>query len=94
MWVLYLIWLPLTLGMVILTARYFAGPEVPRYVFFTVGYTWFCSLSIIILVPADIYTVTSFLFLLFFLPIFIELCFNFICIFNPSCFFGLLIKKQ
>ncbi|KAL9356490.1 hypothetical protein Peur_049743 [Populus x canadensis] len=56
MWVLYLIWLPLTLGMVILTARYFAGPEVPRYVFFTVGYTWFCSLSIIILVPADIYT--------------------------------------
>nr|XP_034891439.1 LMBR1 domain-containing protein 2 homolog A-like isoform X1 [Populus alba] len=56
MWVLYLIWLPLTLGMVILTARYFAGPEVPRYVFFTVAYTWFCSLSIIILVPADIYS--------------------------------------
>ncbi|KAF2283945.1 hypothetical protein GH714_017485 [Hevea brasiliensis] len=42
--------------MVILTLRYFAGPEVPRYVLFTVGYTWFCSLSIIILVPADIYT--------------------------------------
>ncbi|KAJ6419397.1 hypothetical protein OIU84_029495, partial [Salix udensis] len=56
MWVFYLISLPLTLGMVILTARYFAGPEVPRYVFFTVGYTWFCSLAIIILVPADIYT--------------------------------------
>ncbi|XP_012081622.2 LMBR1 domain-containing protein 2 homolog A isoform X1 [Jatropha curcas] len=56
MWVFYLISLPLTLGMVILTLRYFAGPEVPRYVFFTVGYTWFCSLSIIILVPADIHT--------------------------------------
>ncbi|OAY33443.1 LMBR1 domain-containing protein 2 homolog A isoform X2 [Manihot esculenta] len=56
MWVFYLISLPLTLGMVILTLRYFAGPEVPRYVLFTVGYTWFCSLSIIILVPADIYT--------------------------------------
>ncbi|KAK1361764.1 LMBR1 domain-containing protein 2-like [Heracleum sosnowskyi] len=48
--------LPLTLGMVVLTLRYFAGPEVPRYVLFTVGYTWFCSVSIIILVPADIWT--------------------------------------
>ncbi|XP_043721973.1 LMBR1 domain-containing protein 2 homolog A-like isoform X2 [Telopea speciosissima] len=57
MWVLfYLISLPLTLGMVILTLRYFAGPDVPRYVLFTVGYAWFCSLSIIILVPADIWT--------------------------------------
>lgn len=57
MWVFYLISLPLTLGMVILTLKYFAGPDVPRYVFFTVGYTWFCSISIIILVPADIWTV-------------------------------------
>lgn len=56
MWVFYLISLPLTLGMVILTLRYFAGPDVPRYVFLTVGYTWFCSLSIIVLVPADIWT--------------------------------------
>ncbi|XP_021692714.2 uncharacterized protein LOC110673810 isoform X6 [Hevea brasiliensis] len=61
MWVFYLISLPLTLGMVILTLRYFAGPEVPRYVLFTVGYTWFCSLSIIILVPADIYTTKFYL---------------------------------
>ncbi|XVF59031.1 hypothetical protein PTKIN_Ptkin07bG0241300 [Pterospermum kingtungense] len=59
MWVFYLISLPLTLGMVILTLRYFAGPDVPRYVLFTVGYTWFCSLSIIILVPADIWTTIS-----------------------------------
>ncbi|XP_012840823.1 PREDICTED: LOW QUALITY PROTEIN: LMBR1 domain-containing protein 2 homolog A-like [Erythranthe guttata] len=56
MWVFYLISLPLTLGMVILTLKYFSGPDVPRYVFFTVGYTWFCSISIIILVPADIWT--------------------------------------
>ncbi|XP_057495768.1 uncharacterized protein LOC130780780 [Actinidia eriantha] len=56
MWVFYLISLPLTTGMVMLTLRYFAGPHVPRYVLFTVGYTWFCSLSIIILVPADIWT--------------------------------------
>ncbi|KAL7001889.1 hypothetical protein U1Q18_003035 [Sarracenia purpurea var. burkii] len=56
MWVFYLISLPLTSGMVLLTLRYFAGPDVPRYVLFTVGYTWFCSLSIIILVPADIWT--------------------------------------
>ncbi|XP_059645449.1 uncharacterized protein LOC132287008 [Cornus florida] len=56
MWVFYLISLPLTLGMVVFTLRYFAGPDVPRYVFFTVGYAWFCSISIIILVPADIWT--------------------------------------
>ncbi|XP_027334109.1 LMBR1 domain-containing protein 2 homolog A isoform X1 [Abrus precatorius] len=59
MWVFYLISLPLTTGMVLLTLRYFAGPEVPRYVLFTVGYTWFCSLSIIILVPADIWATMS-----------------------------------
>ncbi|KAJ1398519.1 LMBR1 domain-containing protein 2 like A [Sesbania bispinosa] len=58
MWVFYLISLPLTTGMVLFTLRYFAGPHVPRYVLFTVGYTWFCSLSIIILVPADIWAVT------------------------------------
>ncbi|XP_043692297.1 LMBR1 domain-containing protein 2 homolog isoform X2 [Telopea speciosissima] len=55
MWIFYMISLPLTLGMVILTLRYFAGPNIPRYVLFTVGYAWFCSLSIIILVPADIW---------------------------------------
>jgi hypothetical protein len=60
MWVFYLISLPLTVGMVISTLKYFAGPEVPRYVLFTVGYTWFCSLSVIILVPADIWAVRSF----------------------------------
>ncbi|KAM0971180.1 hypothetical protein ACFX13_019405 [Malus domestica] len=56
MWVFYLISLPLTLGMVLFTLKYFAGPEVPRYVMLTVGYTWFCSLSIIVIVPADIWT--------------------------------------
>ncbi|XP_065626238.1 uncharacterized protein LOC112029320 isoform X2 [Quercus suber] len=56
MWVFYLISLPLTMGMVVMTLKYFAGPHVPRYVLFTVGYTWFCSLSLIILVPADIWT--------------------------------------
>ncbi|XP_039127247.1 LMBR1 domain-containing protein 2 homolog A isoform X1 [Dioscorea cayenensis subsp. rotundata] len=56
MWLFYLISLPLTMGMVAVTLRYFAGPDVPRYVLFTVGYAWFCSLSIIILVPPDIWT--------------------------------------
>ncbi|CAH9133589.1 unnamed protein product [Cuscuta epithymum] len=56
MWVFYMISLPLTLGMVLLTLKYFAGPDVPRYVFFTVGYAWFCSISVIVLVPADIWT--------------------------------------
>ncbi|MBA0577442.1 hypothetical protein Golob_025164 [Gossypium lobatum] len=59
MLVFYLISMPLTMGMVILTLRYFAGPAVPIYVLLTVGYTWFCSFSIIILVPADIWTVIS-----------------------------------
>ncbi|GLT33716.1 hypothetical protein SLA2020_082800 [Shorea laevis] len=59
MWVFYLISLPLTLGMVILTLRYFAGSDVPRYVLFTVAYAWSCSLSIIILVPADTWTTIS-----------------------------------
>ncbi|XP_033128186.1 LMBR1 domain-containing protein 2 homolog A isoform X1 [Brassica rapa] len=58
MWVFYLISLPLTLGLVVFTLRYFAGPEIPRYVLITVGYTWFCSVSVIILAPADIWTVT------------------------------------
>ncbi|PWA91176.1 LMBR1-like membrane protein [Artemisia annua] len=59
MWLFYLISLPLTMGMVIITLRYFAGPDIPRYVLFTVGYTWFCSLSFIILVPADIWAAMS-----------------------------------
>lgn len=52
----YLLSLPLTVGMVLVTLRYFSGPGVAPYVLFTVGYAWFCSLSIIILVPADIWT--------------------------------------
>ncbi|QCD84674.1 hypothetical protein DEO72_LG2g5029 [Vigna unguiculata] len=57
MWVFYMISLPLTVGMVLFTLRYYAAPRVPRYVLFTVGYTWLSSLSIIVLVPADIWTV-------------------------------------
>ncbi|XP_047163131.1 LMBR1 domain-containing protein 2 homolog A-like isoform X1 [Vigna umbellata] len=56
MWVFYMFSLPVAIGMVIVTLSYFSGPDVPRYVFFTVAYTWFCSVSIIILVPADIWT--------------------------------------
>ncbi|CAJ1936094.1 unnamed protein product [Sphenostylis stenocarpa] len=56
MWVFYMISLPVAIGMVIFTLKYFSGPDVPNYVFFTVAYTWFCSVSIIILVPADIWT--------------------------------------
>ncbi|XP_006655918.1 LMBR1 domain-containing protein 2 homolog A-like [Oryza brachyantha] len=56
MWAFYLVSLPLTVGMVVATLRYFAGPAVPLYVLATVGYAWLCSLSFIILVPADIST--------------------------------------
>ncbi|XP_037469787.1 LMBR1 domain-containing protein 2 homolog A-like [Triticum dicoccoides] len=56
MWVFYLIAMPLTVGMVAATLRYFAGPAVPLHVLATVGYAWLCSLSFVILVPTDIYT--------------------------------------
>ncbi|KAG8092714.1 hypothetical protein GUJ93_ZPchr0012g22119 [Zizania palustris] len=56
MWEFYVISLPLTVGMVVATLRYFAGPAVPLYVLVTVGYAWLCSLSFIVLVPADIST--------------------------------------
>jgi hypothetical protein len=59
MWVFYLIALPLTVGLVAATLRYFAGPAVPLHVLATVGYAWLCSLSFVILVPTDIYTVRS-----------------------------------
>ncbi|XP_057751064.1 uncharacterized protein LOC130969395 isoform X1 [Arachis stenosperma] len=59
MWVFYLISLPLTTGLVLFTLNYFAAPHVPRYVLFTVAYTWFSSLSIIVLVPADIWATIS-----------------------------------
>lgn len=56
MWMFYALGLPVTLGIVAATMRYFAGPDVPRYVLAAVGYAWFCSVSIIVLVPADIWT--------------------------------------
>ncbi|BAF19074.1 uncharacterized protein [Oryza sativa Japonica Group] len=56
MWAFYLLSLPLTVGMVVATLRYFAGPAVPLHVLATVGYAWLCSLSFIVLVPADIST--------------------------------------
>ncbi|KAF0902726.1 hypothetical protein E2562_019074 [Oryza meyeriana var. granulata] len=56
MWAFNLVSLPLTVGMVVATLRYFASPAVPLYVLATVGYAWLCSLSFIILVPADIST--------------------------------------
>ncbi|KAF5467462.1 hypothetical protein F2P56_017283, partial [Juglans regia] len=37
-------------------SRELAGPDVPRYVLLTVGYSLFCSLFVIVLVHADIWT--------------------------------------
>jgi len=59
MWVFYMISLPLTVGMVAATLRYFAGPAVPAHVLAVVGYAWLCSLSFVVLVPTDIWTVRS-----------------------------------
>ncbi|CAD6337208.1 unnamed protein product [Miscanthus lutarioriparius] len=59
MWVFYMISLPLTVGMVAATLRYFAGPAVPAHVLAVVGYAWLCSLSFVVLVPTDIWTAIS-----------------------------------
>ncbi|OQU76068.1 hypothetical protein SORBI_3010G087300 [Sorghum bicolor] len=59
MWVFYMISLPLTVGMVAATLRYFAGPAVPAHVLAVVGYAWLCSLSFVVLVPTDIWTAVS-----------------------------------
>ncbi|KAK3131966.1 hypothetical protein QOZ80_6AG0513960 [Eleusine coracana subsp. coracana] len=59
MWVFYMISLPLTVGMVAATLRYFAGPAVPHHVLAVVGYAWLCSLSFVVLVPTDIWTAIS-----------------------------------
>ncbi|CAN6164582.1 unnamed protein product [Urochloa humidicola] len=59
MWVFYMISLPLTVGMVAATLRYFAGPAVPARVLAVVGYAWLCSLSFVVLVPTDIWTAIS-----------------------------------
>lgn len=53
----YMISLPLTVGMVAATLRYFAGPAVPAHVLAVVGYAWLSSLSFVVLVPTDIWTV-------------------------------------
>nr|CAB3470018.1 unnamed protein product [Digitaria exilis] len=59
MWVFYMISLPLTVGMVAATLRYFAGPAVPAHVLAVVGYAWLCSLSFVVLVPTDIWMAIS-----------------------------------
>ncbi len=57
MWVFYALAGPIALGMVVATLQYFAASTVPLHVRWIVGYAWFCTISIIILVPADIWTV-------------------------------------
>jgi hypothetical protein len=44
---------------VVATLQYFAASTVPLHVRWIVGYAWFCTISIIILVPADIWTTVS-----------------------------------
>ncbi|KAL6861803.1 hypothetical protein ACP4OV_017503 [Aristida adscensionis] len=59
MWLFYSVSLPVTVGTVAATLRYFAGPAVPRRVLAVVGYAWLCSLSFVVLVPTDIWTAIS-----------------------------------
>ncbi|CAI5958676.1 unnamed protein product [Closterium sp. NIES-64] len=56
MWMFYAIALPVTLGMVIWTLIYYASPRVLQHVRIIVAYTWFVNVSIVILVPVDVWT--------------------------------------
>ncbi|KAG0604957.1 hypothetical protein M758_9G021800 [Ceratodon purpureus] len=59
MWMFYAFAGPIALGMVAGVLQYFAARSVPLHVRFIVGYAWLCSISIIVLVPADIWTTVS-----------------------------------
>jgi hypothetical protein len=59
MWVFYALAGPIALGMVVATLQYFAASTVPLHARWIVGYAWFCTISIIILVPADIWSTVS-----------------------------------
>lgn len=59
MWLFYALAGPIALGMVTGVLQYFAARTVPLHVRFIVGYAWFCTISIIVLVPADIWTVSG-----------------------------------
>nr|PNR62243.1 hypothetical protein PHYPA_000667 [Physcomitrium patens] len=56
MWVFYALAGPIALGMVTGVLQYFAARTVPLHVRVVVGYAWLCAISIIVLVPADIWT--------------------------------------
>ncbi|GBG59074.1 hypothetical protein CBR_g24418 [Chara braunii] len=59
MWSFYAFALPVTLAMVVVTLHHFASSQVDRVARFTVGYAWFVSLSIVILVPIDVSSTLS-----------------------------------
>jgi hypothetical protein len=59
MWLFYALAGPIALGMVTGVLQYFAARTVPLHVRLIVGYAWFCTISIIVLVPADIWTTVS-----------------------------------
>eukprot|EP00271_Cylindrocystis_brebissonii_P006458 TRINITY_DN19250_c0_g1_i1.p1 TRINITY_DN19250_c0_g1~~TRINITY_DN19250_c0_g1_i1.p1 ORF type:complete len:937 (-),score=163.36 TRINITY_DN19250_c0_g1_i1:569-3379(-) len=56
MWYFYAVALPVTLGMVFYTLQYFASPKVPQHVKAVVCYAWLVNMSIVILVPVDVWT--------------------------------------
>ena len=66
MWLFYALAGPIALGMVTGVLQYFAARTVPLHVRLIVGYAWFCTISIIVLVPADIWTVSSVIYYLLF----------------------------
>ena len=57
MWMFYAISLPVTLGMVVWMLMYYASPRVLPHVRIIVAYAWFVNVSIVILVPVDVWTV-------------------------------------
>eukprot|EP00850_Spirogloea_muscicola_P000577 SM000002S05657 [mRNA] locus=s2:1440309:1445495:+ [translate_table: standard] len=59
MWAFYALALPVTLAMVVLTLHHFASPRVSPHVRLIVAFTWFINLSIVVLVPVDVWKTMS-----------------------------------
>jgi hypothetical protein len=56
MWAFFGVALVLVLGVIVLLLRRYAGPNVPVVVKLATSYAWLTSLSIVVIVPIDVYT--------------------------------------
>lgn len=58
LWTFFAFALPITLGVVVCTVLHYASPKVMHHVKVVVAYAWFVNVSIVILTPVDVWTVS------------------------------------